>query len=268
MSARPGRWELLGHGSDPVPEDDVVVDRLSRVHAETGTAIAESAEKLRRLSDLDGWTGKAAEQFAEAAEDVVGDLSAAEQRYVDAGEALRLFVQPVTTARDDSLAALREAVRADERRLANAGNPIEGVAEPTSAQTSRQKSREQAHQEAVDDLGRAKADLQAALVALDRAAKTCAEDLRSAAEHGKDGRWDDIKGGLRNFADWAHLDVVVTVLTVIAIAIAVIAIAVALIVTAPAWLATALFVAGMAVGIASSAGPEAGGDGGARRRRP
>lgn len=253
MSARPGRWDLLGHGSDPVLEDDVVVARLARVYAETGETIAASVEKLRRLSDLDGWTGKAAERFAEAAEDVVGDLSAAEKRYVDAGEALRRFVTPVTTAREDSAAALQAAVRADERRAANAGNPIEGVAEPTSAQASRQDLRGRAHDDAVGDLGRAKDDLRAAVVALDRAAKTCAEGLSSAADHGKDGRWDNVKGSLRDFADWAHLDVVVTVLTVIAIAIAVVAIAVAMIVTAPAWLATALFVAGMAVGIASFA---------------
>ena len=160
------------------------VGELQVVHAEVGATVAESTEMLRRLSDLDAWTGTAAGRFAEAAEDVVGDLSAAERRHVDAGEALRPFVQPVIAARDDSLPARREAVRADARRLANAGSPIEGVALPTSAQTSRQEARERAHRDAVGDLERPQADLQVALVSFDRprrpARRTCAQPPSTA----------------------------------------------------------------------------------------
>lgn len=254
MSARPGRWDLLGRAGDPVPGDTQVVERLARVHTETGAAIAESADKLRRLADLEGWTGKAAEKFGEAADDVCDDLSKAEQRYAEAGAALAGFVQPLSEARTESLAALRAAEVADEVRRSNAGNMLEGVADPTPEQVRAQERRSGRYDDGAAAVTAAQGRLDAALIALQSAAKRCGDAIREAAERGKDSRWDNIKGGLRDFVDWANIDVIVKVLAYVAIAIAVVAIAVAFIVTAPAWLATALFVAAMAVGLASLAG--------------
>lgn len=248
MSSRYGRWDLLGHARDPVPGDELVVQRLASVYTETGRAIDASARTLRRLADLDGWTGKAAERFGEAADDVAGDLAKAEKRYAMAGEALGTFVRPVGDARDESWAALAAALEAEADLSRTAGDSLAGVAEPTADQLAGQQGRAAAHDAAGGRMQAAKNRLAGALEALSTAAESCASDLREAAAQYKDSRWDNVKGDLRDFADWAHLDVVVKVLTVIAIAIAVVAIAVAMIATAPLWLATALFVAGIAIG--------------------
>ncbi|MCW2616599.1 MAG: hypothetical protein JWN08_3593 [Frankiales bacterium] len=93
MSARAAEWHLLGHGSDPVPHSTTAVDRLADTYEQTAVAIRESTDRLRRLAELDGWTGDAAEAFAEAADDLHGDLGDAERRYEDAGVALRAFVR-------------------------------------------------------------------------------------------------------------------------------------------------------------------------------
>ena len=93
--------------------DELVVQRLACVYTETGRAIDASARTLRRLADLDGCTGKAAERFGEAADDVAGDLAKAEKRYAMAGEALGTFVRPVGDARDESWAALAAALEAE-----------------------------------------------------------------------------------------------------------------------------------------------------------
>jgi hypothetical protein len=248
VSARYGRWDLLDEPRDPVPGDEAVVQRLADVYTATGEAIAESAAKLRRLADLDGWKGKAAEKFGEAAEDVAGDLAAAERRYVDAGAALKRYVAPLSHARQESWSALQDAMSADADMARYAGNSLAGVEEPTPEQLEAQDRRADAHRQAAGRLAAAKTRLGNALTAFHAAAATCATAIENAAKHGKDGFWDNAKGKLRDFADWAHLDVVVKVLTVIAIAIAAVAIVAALFFTAPLWLGPALLIAGAVVG--------------------
>ena len=145
MSARYGRWELLGVSSDPVPADGTVVQRLADVYGVTGQAIEESASKLKGLSELDGWTGDAAEKFAESAEDVTGDLQAAHQRYEEAGRALKRFVDPLVDAREESWGALQDAEAAEVELGRTAGDSLEGVAKPTDEQKEAQGRREDAH---------------------------------------------------------------------------------------------------------------------------
>lgn len=236
MSARSGEWQLLGQGSDPVPHDTDVVERLADTYQQTGVAIRESADRLRRLAELDGWTGEAAEAFAEAAQDLHGDLSDAEQRYVDAGAALRRFVGPVTEARAESWGALQDAERAEDARRANSGDSLDGVSAPTQQQQDAQQRRGARLSEAEGELSAARTRLADALTSLQVAAGKAADDIRDAAEHSKDGRWDNIKGGLRDFADAVHLKTVVQVVGWVALAVAAVALVVALVATAPFWL--------------------------------
>ncbi len=236
MNARAGEWQVLNNDTDPVPHDSYVVDRLADTYQQTGVAIRESADRLRRLADLEGWTGEAAEAFAEAAEDLHGDLSDAERRYVDAGEALRSFVEPVTEARSESWGALQDAGRAEEARQANAGDTLEGVAEPTPEQQSTQDRRAGQLESAEADLAAARTRLDNAVEVLEEAAGRAASGIRDAAEHNRDGFWDNVQGGLRDFADAIHLDKVVLVLGVVAAVVAIAALVVALVATAPFWL--------------------------------
>ena len=247
MSARSGRWELLGVSSDPVPADGAVVQRLADVYGVTGQAIEESASKLKGLSELDGWTGDAAEKFAESAEDVTGDLQAAHQRYEEAGRALKRFVDPLVDAREESWGALKDAEAAEAELGRTAGDSLDGVATPTDEQKEAQGRREDAHGAAAGQMTAAKSRLESAIQVLDAAARVCAEAVRNAADNGKDGRWDNVKGSLRDFADWAHLDVVVKILTVLAIAIAAVGLGILLFASAPFWV-TGLLIAGAVVG--------------------
>jgi len=236
MSARPGEWQLLGHGSDPVPHRTYALDRLADTYEQTGEAIRESADRLRRLAELDGWTGDAAEAFAEAAEDLHGDLADAEQRYVDAGAALRRFVEPVREARSESYGALSDAERAQEEKARNGGDTLAGVAEPTPEQVDAQARRAGRLEAAEQDLMAARTRLDRALSALGTAADRAARDIRDAAEHGKDSRWDNVKGGMRDFADAVHLKTLVEIVGWVALAVAVVAAGLALFATAPFWL--------------------------------
>lgn len=236
MSVRGGQWDLLGHGRDPVPHDPAVVDRLSDTYQQTGLAIRESSVRLQRLADLDGWTGRAAEAFAEAAEDLYGDLADAEQRYVDAGEALRRYVAPVVEARAESWDALQDAERADDARRRNSGSALSGVAEPTPAQLATDEARARRLADAEADLHAARTRLDNALSVLQQAARRAADDIRDAASHGKDGFWDNVKGGLRDFADAVHLKTIVQVVGWVALAVAAVALVIALVATAPLWL--------------------------------
>jgi len=122
--------------------------------------------------------------------------------------------------------ALRDAVAAEEQRRLHDGDSLAGVAEPSPEQQAAEERRQQRYDAAVTALSDAQGRLTRALEAFRPAAGRCADAIRDAAEHGKDGRWDNVKGALRDVADWARLDVVVKVLGVIAVAIAVVAIVV------------------------------------------
>ena len=233
MSARTAEWHLLGHGSDPVPPSTTAVDRLADTHEQTAVAIAESTQRLRQLAELDGWTGDAAEAFAEAADDLHGDLGDAERRYVDAGAALRAFVAPVSTARSASWSAVRAAETAHDQIVRNSGNWLEGVPEPTEEQLAAQSRRDARRGDAEGDLAAAQTRLDDALAALGTAAEKAADGIRDAAEHGKDGFWDNVKGGLRDLADALRLKAAVEVLGWVALTIAGVMLMVALLGTVP-----------------------------------
>lgn len=156
----------------------------------------------------------------------------------------------MNTARTESWGAVRAAETAHDAVVRNSGDTLEGVAEPTEEQRDAQSRRESRRGDAEADLVFAQRKLDDALAALETAAEKAAEGIRDAAKHGKDGFWDNVKGGLRDVADAVHLKTIVEVLGWVALAIAAVALAVALVATAPFWLVAL----GAAVGVTLLAG--------------
>ncbi|RBY96221.1 hypothetical protein DQ237_10165 [Blastococcus sp. TF02-8] len=221
MSARSGDWSLLGHDRDPVPGSPEEVERLANGYASTARDIERLAGQLRRLSNLEGWTGEAAEVFAEAAEDLSDDLRGAERRYEELADAVRAWVGPLTTARDESAGALSQAEQADEKRRQNATDGLAGVADPTPEQLAADDLRQQNLADAGDESDAARQRLANALEELESAANRTADKIRRAGEHGADRWWNDFGGFVREISD--VLKVIAIVLEVIAIVLIVVA---------------------------------------------
>lgn len=234
MSARPGNWHLLGRGRDPVPGEPTEVQQLADGYESTAADVERLAGQLRRLSHLDGWEGQAAEKFADAAEDLSGDLAKAEGRYRDLAAAVRGWVEPLTAARAESMAALNDAVGADEDLRRHGQDLLAGIPEPTPAQLAAQDQQEAAHTAAATRLRQAQHRLDAALDRLDDAARRTAERIHRAAEKDGDSVWDDMKGWVRDHADL--LKKIATVLGRIAIVLAAITLVVAICFAVPALL--------------------------------
>lgn len=233
-SRRHGRWELLGHSSDPVPSDagdilDVASDYRSR-----GTDLDAIRDVLEGLSDLTGWRGEASETFASKAGDRAGDIGKAATRYAETADALETYASAVFEARNSSWSALNRAEQAESRRSADAHDPLAGVAEPTPEQAADDRRRLDRLDAAQDDLTAARNALEQALDDLDSAARKCADAIRDAADEFKDSWRDDFQGFIRDHADF--IKAIVTVLKAIAAVVAVITLVVVMIASAPVWL--------------------------------
>lgn len=226
---RSGRWELLGHGSDPVPGSAEDVRDVAEHYRERAEELTSVSNTLRELSALSEWTGEAAETFAVHAGDGAEDIGRAAGRYDAAADAIETYADKVQTARESSWSALTAAVDADGRIQANSGGGLTGVTDPTEAQLSAESERLRLLSLAQQDLSTARSDLEAALSELERRARDCADALRDA-EFG-DGWFDNFKGFVRDHAD--IIKTVVEVLKWVAAAVAVVVLVLAVIATAP-----------------------------------
>lgn len=252
MSRRAGDWHLLGVDSDPVPASYVDVDDVAEEYEDRGEKLRDAYTALTKLANLDGWRGDAAESFAETADDVLGDLKKATEKYEDAGKALRSYANDVLDARTRTWDALQDAEDADSRRRANDGNPLQGVDDPTPQQVDDAQAQNTRHSTAMNDLNAARTKMANALADLDTAAETCAGKIRAASGKLKDRKfWDDIVG---KYAD--TIDGIVEALKWVALGIAAVGLAIAIFATAPIWgtIATVLLVVGAVVGVAILAG--------------
>jgi uncharacterized protein YukE len=242
VSKRTGDWHLLGVDSDPVPASEMDVDDVAADYETRGQDLDEAHSLLSKLSRLEGWRGDAAEAFAETADDVLGDLRKAADKYIAAGKALRTYAGHVGTARTDSWQALQDAEDADKRRQNNEGDPLQGVDDPTPQQVTAAQNQSTRLTNANSDLTAARTKLQNALSTLENHAEDCAKAIKNASESFKD-HWfkDDI---LRHNLE--ILKIVVKVLEIAAVVIAVAALALALVASAP----FALIVAGIVAAVA------------------
>lgn len=250
MTRRAGQWELLGHAEDPVPASEWDLQQAARRFDDRADDLEEAHGTLSRLSRLDGWRGKAAETFAEKADDVLADLDKARQKYADAGTALRTFAGKVDTARTRSWNALTEAVAADSAMRSNRPDPLAGVEDPTPEMCSAARAEGDRYTAAVCALGDARTALAEALDDLEDAARQCADDLDAASAVFEDSTWDDVKGAVRSIS--GILVQICDVLEWVALGLAAIALAIAIFATAPIWgtIAAVVFALGVVVAAA------------------
>ncbi|KAA1373000.1 putative T7SS-secreted protein [Aeromicrobium fastidiosum] len=218
MSARNYlQWELVGEGKDPVPASEYDVEQSAKIFSDQGKQMNDAASLLRQISDMTGWTGEAAKELADKADDAYSDLDKAAEKYVDAGKALSTFAIAVGTARDETAGAVADAVEAEAQRKANATSDLEGVAEPTEAQKSDEEQRGKDLEKANSALSAARTRLVNALEDLDTAANKAASDIKNASEQFKDSKMDDIKGAVSS-----ALAVIVDALQVLAVILAIV----------------------------------------------
>ena len=224
------QWELVGEGSDPVPASEYDVDRVAKVFSDQGAQMNDAAKLLRQLSELSGWSGESAKEFADKASEGYGDLDKAAEKYVDAGKALSTFATAVGTARDETKAAVDDAVAADAARRQNAESALDDIEDPTEEDKTADEDRAERLSDANAALTAARTRLVKAMEALDKEAETAAKAIRAASEQFKDSTMDNIKGAVSS-----ALKVIVDALQVLAIILAVVIIVLLIIGTAGAF---------------------------------
>lgn len=245
MTARTARWDLVGRGSDPVPASEADVRVVADDMSDRATAASDMHDKLSRLADLDGWRGKAAEAFADKADDVLGDLGKVEERYSKVAKALSTWSTAVGTAQIATWNAVQDAETADESMRKHPEH--HGATPPTPEE----KNDDDAHQAAKGDLDAARTAVDNAMDALDDAAGTAEGDIDDAADVWDDGFWGNVGGWVRSHADF--IDIVCKVLEVIAAVVAVVILVCAIVATAPFALLVAAALIGGALLLGHSA---------------
>lgn len=191
MSARAGEWYLItDDGKDPVAGDPDAVSREQSYYADMAQTILAEANRLADLGHSDQLVGKFSKSLEKDLGDLSGDVRKAHQRYDDVGQALGPFARALYTARDESAAALRDAVaaHASQQQAASSPNPQQqpGGKPLTDAENSQQKAHAQAVSDADDAMRRARQRLENALSALNDAGKKAASLIN-------DGCNDDLK---------------------------------------------------------------------------
>lgn len=174
VSPRTGRWDLLGHDSDPVPPAETDLDPVVKHYRDVAEAMTTQARLLASLADGgdDELKGQAADAMRKRAADGKDSLAKAAGRYVDVRDAITAYQPAVGTARAATQGALDDAVSADDRLRA--------------AQTlTDEDEKKQKTDEANRDLDAAKAKLTAALDALRTAAETASARIKK--NWGSDG---------------------------------------------------------------------------------
>ncbi|MFD1826820.1 MULTISPECIES: WXG100 family type VII secretion target [Mumia] len=239
MTKRSGDWDLVGHASDPIEASESEV----RTVADAMRSRADEADEIKRIlkavSDLDGWRGKAAEAFADKADDVLEDLGKVVQRYEAVATALDSWKTNVETGRNDTWSALKKAEAA--QKTVDENKPFEGEGEAPTGQDKTDETREGAE----GDLGRAVSQMREAMEVLNRAARDRKNDIEDAAEIWDDGWWGDFKGSVRDMADVIHR--VVEVLKIIALVLGALILVLVFTIGAPFALVVAAIVLSVAI---------------------
>ena len=114
MSARPGRWDLLGHGSDPVDGDPAEIGSEARHYSQVATKIADQVQRLRTLAQPDeALEGLYADALQESCADLADNLDKIENRFAVVGSELTTYEPAVSTARTRTQTALNDAEAAN-----------------------------------------------------------------------------------------------------------------------------------------------------------
>jgi uncharacterized protein YukE len=237
MTRRQSDWHLVGHDDDPVPASRWDVDTVERQMRGRAEEAADMRTVLQRLADLDGWRGKAAESFAERAEDVLGDLGKVEDRYTSVAVALAAWEEDVSTARDQTWKAVQAAEEADQAVRSNPEHI--GAGEPPADQAARDARRSKAEA----DLDSARSAMQAAVSVFEEAAERARSRIDDAADVWDDGWWGNFKGWVREHAELIYS--IVKVLEIVAAVLGAVLLVLAIVASAP----LALILAALAGGV-------------------
>jgi uncharacterized protein YukE len=240
-------WQLVGYGSDPVPVDQWDVDDIADDMRERATKASSVRDTLSKLSDLEGWTGKAAEEFAGKAGDVLEDLGKVVDRYEDVAAAIDWWAGAVGTARTRTAQAVQDAEDAQKRIESNDIDVASG-ADPSQALLDQQSQADGRKAIAQGDLSDAQTAMRNAMEALDDAAETAKGKIDDAADNWDDGAWGNVKGVLRKGADFVEF--MCAALEIIAAILGVIILVLVLTIGAP----FALLIAALVVSLAILAG--------------
>jgi uncharacterized protein YukE len=226
VTRRAGDWGQFGYDGDPVPASEFDVDVVKREMGDRADEASEIKGILTRLAALDGWRGKAAEDFGDKADEVTGDLGKVAERYGEVEDALVKWRGAVSDARSETKAALDAAETAAETK----GEDEKPETGPGGGS-------------GVDEDALRK--LTEAMEALNGAAETAKSEIEDAADIWDDGWWGDFKGWVRRNADLIHA--IVQVLEIVAAIVGAILLVVAIVATAPFWLVAAAVVLAVAV---------------------
>jgi hypothetical protein len=196
VTARPGQWDLLGHGSDPVPGTPYEVSAEGRHYSSVATEISTQISRLRQLTHPDErLKGHYTEGLVESCSDLADHLSKIEDRFATVGREVSGFEGDLETARTKTGQALADAVEAERQRAANA--PVDapaGAPEPTDAEKQAAEDRADRHSAAETALTAARTACNRAMEAFEERADAVARTIRDASDDDmKDSTWDKFK---------------------------------------------------------------------------
>jgi hypothetical protein len=117
---RPADWSALDLATDPVPGDPSIVRAGGQDYVDVAAAISRTATRLRSLS-LEGTVSEALETLGETARTVADDISRAQTRYRETGNALIDYASTLESAQAESLSALYAAREARTEQESAAG---------------------------------------------------------------------------------------------------------------------------------------------------
>lgn len=181
-ASRPGKWNLLGHDSDPVPADPTALDTVIAHYKKVADAMTTQAALLKRIGDGDEsqFKGESANAMRKRARESADALGSAAGRYASVRDALVTYQPALRTARSETALALGEAETAEREQ-----QTAEGMPHPAAGERPADQPVTAAEQQASDDrntaVRRATGNLQAAKDRSDRALRALDEAATAAA---------------------------------------------------------------------------------------
>jgi len=191
----------------PLPGDPVVLRRTGQRYAETASAIRDAVATLDRIAEPSAMVSLAIDRVRTDAARLAGDISAAEQRYGETGDALVDYASALESAQDEADRAIRDAQDAEgqsatfEARDRTLRSRLRAMPDDAAEADIRalQRSITSVGAELDRSDGAAESARQRweeAVAARDRAARAAIERIRGVVDGSdlNDSFWDDVKG--------------------------------------------------------------------------
>ncbi|WP_169513998.1 hypothetical protein [Agromyces subbeticus] len=244
---------------EPIPGDPVVLRRTGQRYNETATAIRAAVSNLEEIAQPGAMVSLALDRVRSDASRLAREISGAERRYAETGEALVQFAAALEGAQGEADRAIRDAddasadehdasarersLRTQQRGLGAEATPSEatalersilGVSADADRFAAAAGAARQRHAEAVADR--------------DRAAQVAIERIRDVVDGSdlNDSFWDNLWGGIGEFLDAVGEVLLAIIEAVIAVIVAVV-VAVLVVIAAVLVLVAAIVLLGLAV---------------------